>query len=362
MYGMAKVGVQGWRVRAAPWSSLWSSWPGGSARRSRPKEQWGSRSSASWPEDECAARGRCRASRRIRPPTPRRSCPRRSPSVAGTDGAQIAVDMGGLHRVFIGEPRARGGQRRRLLGLFQQRAAAGGGHRARKRTRRRHRHVRRAALGCPVRQSIAPWVAAQDVQDSAFEGVPSASNGGSSVVGAQLQGELDPGRHLLGRHRRLVRAHGLRRRERRRAGRPGEFVRVARGYAIPSNATLAETLAITYAISKLGNAYVWGAAGPASFDCSGPYHDGLGPSRRGARGLHGGPDARGHAVDGLAATSPGDLVLIPGSDGTLANPGHVGLYIGEGLVLSATDPVQGVVVQTWASFTAGGLSGIRYLG
>jgi len=48
-------------------------------------------------------------------------------------------------------------------------------------------------------------------------------------------------------------------------------------------------------------------------------------------------------------------VLIPGSDGTLANPGHVGLYIGDGLVLSATDPEQGVIVQTWANFTAGGL-------
>ena len=40
------------------------------------------------------------------------------------------------------------------------------------------------------------------------------------------------------------------------------------GYAIPSDATPAETLAITYAISKLGDAYVWGAAGPASFDCA----------------------------------------------------------------------------------------------
>ena len=70
----------------------------------------------------------------------------------------------------------------------------------------------------------------------------------------------------------------------------------------------------------------------------------------------------GTAVDGFGAISPGDLVLIPGSDGTLANPGHVGLYIGDGLVLSATDPEQGVIVQTWANFTAGGLSGIRHLG
>ena len=70
----------------------------------------------------------------------------------------------------------------------------------------------------------------------------------------------------------------------------------------------------------------------------------------------------GTPVAGYGALSPGDLVLIPGSDGTLAEPGHVGIFVGDGLVLSAVDPEQGVIVQTWANFTAGGLSGIRHLG
>ena len=39
-----------------------------------------------------------------------------------------------------------------------------------------------------------------------------------------------------------------------------------------------------------------------------------------------------------------------------------GIFIGYGLVLSAVDPQQGVIVQTWANFTASGLSGIRHLG
>ena len=134
------------------------------------------------------------------------------------------------------------------------------------------------------------------------------------------------------------------------------------GYAIPPDATPAETLAITYAISKLGDAYVWGAAGPASFDCSGLTM--MAWAQAGVALAHytGDQMHEGTAVDGFGAISPGDLVLIPGSDGTLANPGHVGLYIGDGLVLSATDPEQGVIVQTWANFTAGGLSGIRHLG
>ena len=69
----------------------------------------------------------------------------------------------------------------------------------------------------------------------------------------------------------------------------------------------------------------------------------------------------GSPVADLSAISPGDLVLVPGSDGTVASPGHVGIFIGQGLVLSAVDPAQGVMVQTWSSFTAGGLSGIRHI-
>jgi peptidoglycan DL-endopeptidase CwlO len=129
-----------------------------------------------------------------------------------------------------------------------------------------------------------------------------------------------------------------------------------------ADATPAETLALTYAISKLGDAYVWGAAGPSSFDCSGLTM--MAWAQAGVALDHYTVDqlSEGSAVAGYNAISPGDLVLIPGSDGTLADPGHVGLYIGYGLVLSAVDPQQGVIVQTWANFTAGGVSGIRHIG
>src|SRR5207253_1163153 len=37
----------------------------------------------------------------------------------------------------------------------------------------------------------------------------------------------------------------------------------------------------------------------------------------------------GLPVPGLAAMKPGDLIFIPGSDGTASDPGHVGMYIGD---------------------------------
>jgi cell wall-associated NlpC family hydrolase len=39
---------------------------------------------------------------------------------------------------------------------------------------------------------------------------------------------------------------------------------------------------------------------------------------------------------------PGDLIFIPGSDGTFS-PGHVGMYVGDGLLINA--PETGEVVQ-----------------
>jgi cell wall-associated NlpC family hydrolase len=55
----------------------------------------------------------------------------------------------------------------------------------------------------------------------------------------------------------------------------------------------------------------------------------------------------------------GDLVLVPGDDAPGPGlPGHVGIYLGDALVLSAVDPQYGVIVQSWATFTGGGLDAI----
>lgn len=65
----------------------------------------------------------------------------------------------------------------------------------------------------------------------------------------------------------------------------------------------------------------------------------------------------------VAALAPGDLVLVAGDDGTLAAPGHVGLYLGEGLVLNAADEQIGIRVQTYTDFVqvGHGLNALRHI-
>jgi cell wall-associated NlpC family hydrolase len=133
-------------------------------------------------------------------------------------------------------------------------------------------------------------------------------------------------------------------------------------YAIPADATTAETVAITYALAQLGKSYLWGGAGPTAFDCSGLTM--MAWARAGVTLLHytGDQINEGTPVTSYADVSPGDLVLVPGSDGTIANPGHVGIYLGDALVESAVDVQYGVIVQPYSNFVGGGLSGIRHVG
>ena len=132
-------------------------------------------------------------------------------------------------------------------------------------------------------------------------------------------------------------------------------------YVIPADATAAETVAITYALAQLGKPYLWGGMGPAAFDCSGLTM--MAWASAGVTLLHytGDQINEGTAVT-YAGIAPGDLVLVPGSDGTIANPGHVGIYLGDGMVESAVDVQYGVIVQPYSFFISGGLSGIRHVG
>ena len=280
---------------------------------------------------------------------------------AGEQGAQIALMTADTESSLdnLGPESGNAGS----LGLFQQQAVAGWG------TAAEEQDATDAAglfiehlLAVPDWQTIQPWVAAQDVQNSAYSGVPSAANGNSSVIGGNYQADWSLAGTFLATITGLSNAQNCGGENGAEPAGPASQYGLPTGYAIPSDATPAETLAITYAISKLGDAYVWGAAGPDSFDCSGLAM--MAWAQAGVTLDHytGDQINEGTPVDGYAAISPGDLVLIPGSDGTLADPGHVGISIGNGLVLSAVDPQQGVIVQTWANFTAGGLSGIRSLG
>lgn len=52
----------------------------------------------------------------------------------------------------------------------------------------------------------------------------------------------------------------------------------------------------------------------------------------------------GTAVSDATAIRPGDLIFIPGSEGTVARPRYVGMAIGSGLIVQA--PETGDVVKT----------------
>jgi cell wall-associated NlpC family hydrolase len=92
--------------------------------------------------------------------------------------------------------------------------------------------------------------------------------------------------------------------------------------------------AIAYAEQQLGKPYQWGATGPDAFDCSGlvmmAYRAaGIGIPRTAAQQWAFGPWVSS------SQAQPGDLVFFAGADGTPAAPGHVGLVIGNGLMIEA---------------------------
>ena len=107
--------------------------------------------------------------------------------------------------------------------------------------------------------------------------------------------------------------------------------------AIPTANTIGAQ-ALRWALTRRGDPYVWGAAGPSSFDCSGlvlwayakvgislPHFTG----DQWQMGVH----------VGRNQLEPGDLVFF------YPDIGHVGLYIGNGLMVDAPDFGEDVQVQ-----------------
>jgi cell wall-associated NlpC family hydrolase len=98
--------------------------------------------------------------------------------------------------------------------------------------------------------------------------------------------------------------------------------------------------AIAFARAQLGEPYVWGAAGPSSWDCSGLT---MGAWRAGGISLPHYSVAQYAASTPISSSSlrPGDLVFW----GSSSSPGsiyHVALYVGNGMIIQA--PHTGAVV------------------
>lgn len=95
--------------------------------------------------------------------------------------------------------------------------------------------------------------------------------------------------------------------------------------------------AVRYALAQVGDAYVYGAAGPSAFDCSGLTmmawaQAGVGLPHSSSAQFGSGP----HVSSG--DLRPGDLVFY------YSPISHVGIYIGNGLIVHAANPGAGVRV------------------
>jgi cell wall-associated NlpC family hydrolase len=106
---------------------------------------------------------------------------------------------------------------------------------------------------------------------------------------------------------------------------------------------------LAYACAHLGDAYVWAAAGPTTFDCSG-----LTMQAWAAAGVSLPHNAEAQSHDGspvaptLASLQPGDLIFYH------SPISHVGIYIGRGLMIHAphTGTVVTIASVQWASAVA----------
>ncbi|WP_235495375.1 C40 family peptidase [Geodermatophilus sp. Leaf369] len=118
----------------------------------------------------------------------------------------------------------------------------------------------------------------------------------------------------------------------------GEFVgprgnNVAGTTTIPDgfviNGSAQGIVAVQYALAQLGKPYVWAAAGPDSFDCSGLTMAAWAAAGVALPHLAAGQTRNGEpSPTNLTQAVAGDLVMIPGSGGTAAAPGHVGMVAG----------------------------------
>jgi peptidoglycan DL-endopeptidase CwlO len=136
--------------------------------------------------------------------------------------------------------------------------------------------------------------------------------------------KLDAARRLTDRLSPAERA------ERERASRAG-----GRGPSVPAGAAGASSqraaAAVAAARSAVGRPYVWGAAGPASFDCSGLTQWAYGRAGVAIPRTSQAQRSAGRQVP-MSQARPGDLVVYRD------DASHVGMYVGGGQVVHAPHP------------------------
>ena len=111
-------------------------------------------------------------------------------------------------------------------------------------------------------------------------------------------------------------------------------VQAAGGVPAVQAPTQAVATAISFAEQQLGKPYLWGGTGPDAFDCSGLM---MMAYRTAGINIARTSQAQWATETRVPASQvqPGDLVFFAGADGTVTDPGHVGLVIGNGKMIEA---------------------------
>ncbi|MFG2058577.1 C40 family peptidase [Micromonospora sp. NPDC048930] len=150
-------------------------------------------------------------------------------------------------------------------------------------------------------------------------------------------------------------------------GQPGsEQVPLPAGFTLPPGTPLPVVTAIGWALAQLGTPYTFGGDCTAAHsgiparqcDCSSLMQQayraaGIPLPRTTSEQVH-----AGTPVADYRDLRPGDLLFIAGSRGSTARPGHVGMYLGQGLIVQA--PHSGDVVKiSRLSAWAGQLAAVR---
>jgi hypothetical protein len=112
-------------------------------------------------------------------------------------------------------------------------------------------------------------------------------------------------------------------------------IQLPAGFSLPTGTPTQVVTAIEYALAQLGKPYQWGGIGNPNYDCSGLVMEaylaaGITLPRTTYQQVYAGTPAYS-----ASQLKPGDLIFTAGSDGTVSNPGHVGIYLGSDLVEDA---------------------------
>jgi cell wall-associated NlpC family hydrolase len=223
------------------------------------------------------------------------------------------------------------------LGLFQQRPSQGWGTPAQitdpvYASTKFYQHL----LAVPGWQTMPLAQAAQAVQGSAFPDAYARWEADATRIVAALTGNLNPG--ALG---------GC-------IGTDGEMLAPPAGYTLPADTPPAVVTAIGWAVAQLGTPYAFGGDCTAAHsgdpahqcDCSSLVQQAYAAAGVPLPRIAADQSRAGTPVNAVSELRPGDLVFLAGAGGTRTQPGHIGMYLGSGLVIDAPQTGQVVHITT----------------